>query len=225
MRHLNLKAFAGLLHLLVVLGLALFLPAWTLRYWQAWTFLAVFGACVTGITVELMRHDRALLERRVRVGPTAEVRPSQKLVQSLASLIFLALFVVPATDHRLGWSSAPTLVVVAGDLLVAVGLWIVFRVFRANSFTAATIEIGSEQRVVSSGPYACVRHPMYAGALVMLLGVPLALGSWWGLVAWPPMTAAIVFRLLDEERLLASELAGYAAYRAKVRRRLVPGVW
>ncbi len=225
MRHLNLKALAGLLNLLVILGLALFLPAWTLRYWQAWTFLAVFGGCVTAITVDLMRHDRGLLERRVRVGPTAELRTSQKIVQSFASLIFLALFVVPATDHRLGWSSVPPYVAVGGELLVALGLYVVSRVFRENSYSSATIEIGTEQRVVSTGPYAWVRHPMYAGALVMLLGVPLALGSWWGLLAWPPMTAAIVFRLLDEERLLASLLVGYPEYRAKVPHRLVPGVW
>jgi protein-S-isoprenylcysteine O-methyltransferase Ste14 len=225
MRHVRLKALAGLLNLVVLMGLALFLPAWTLRYRQAWLFLGVFTAAVLAITLDLMRRDPGLLERRLRVGPVAEKLASQKVVQSFASLAFVALLVVPALDHRHGWSTVPAPVVAAGDLLVALGLLAVHRVFRANSFTSATIEVGGGQRVVSTGPYAVVRHPMYAGALVMLLGVPLALGSWWGLVAFPPMTAAIVARLLGEERLLARDLPGYAAYRAAVRYRLLSRVW
>jgi len=225
MRHLRLKALAGLLNLVVILGACLFLPAWTLRYWQAWAFLAVSTACVLAITLYLMAHDVGLLERRMHVGPVAEKQVTQKLVQSVASLAFVALFIVPSLDHRFGWSSVPVPLVVAGELLVAGGLFVVFLVFRANSFTSATIEVGAEQKVVSTGPYAIVRHPMYAGALVMLLGVPLALGSWWGLLAFGPMLCAITWRLSDEERLLLRELPGYAEYRAKVRHRLVPKLW
>jgi protein-S-isoprenylcysteine O-methyltransferase Ste14 len=225
MRHLRIKAFAGLLNLLVVLGAALFLPAWTFRWWQAWLFLGVFGVSVSLITAYLARHDPALLERRVRAGPVAETRRLQQVVQSLASLAFLAIFIVAAIDHRRGWSRVPLVVVVLGDALVGLGLWSVFRVFRESTFTAATIEVAPEQCVISTGPYSVVRHPMYAGALGMLAGVPLALASWWALLGIVPMIAVIVLRLLDEERFLARELAGYEAYRARVKFRLVPGIW
>lgn len=149
----------------------------------------------------------------------------QRVIQSLASLAFLGLFAVSALDRHAGWSSVPVAVVLAGDVLVAAGLLVVFRVFRVNTFTSATIDVEREQQVVATGPYAVVRDPMYAGALVMLLGVPLALGSWWALVAVSVMTAVIVWRLLDEERQLTRDLRGYDAYLTRVRHRLVPGVW
>lgn len=225
MPHLFLKALAGLSNLVFWLGVALFLPAWTFHYWQAWVFVGVFTSCVLAITIDLMKRDPALLERRMQVGPTAEKRTSQKILQSFASLAFLALFIVPSLDHRFGWSSVSVYVVGAGDLLVVLGLYAVLLVFKANTFTSATIEVRPEQRIVSTGPYAIVRHPMYAGALVMLVGIPLALGSWWGLLGVVPMTLVLALRLLDEEKVLGTELAGYAEYREKVRYRLVPGVW
>jgi protein-S-isoprenylcysteine O-methyltransferase Ste14 len=214
------KAFAGLAFLLAVLAAALFVPAATLAWWQAWVFLGVFGVAVTAITVDLALHDPALLARRTKAGPIAEGRPVQKVIQSLASLAFLAMFVVPALDHTHALVPA-----IAGDVLVAAGLAIVWRVFRANTFTSATIEVAREQQLVSTGPYAVVRHPMYAGALVMCIGVPLALGSWWGFAPVAVLVAVIVWRLLDEERTLATDLPGYVEYRARVRYRLVPGVW
>jgi protein-S-isoprenylcysteine O-methyltransferase Ste14 len=208
-----------------VLGAALFVPAGTVAYWQAWVFLAVFTAAVTAITIDLAIHDPALLARRTHAGPIAETSSRQKLIQSLASLAFLALFVISALDHRGAWSRVPAAIAIAGDALVILGLGIVFRVFRVNTFTSAVIAVEREQHVIPNGPYAHVRHPMYAGALVMLVGVPLALGSWWGLVALPPMVAVLVWRLVDEERVLATDLAGYTEYRARVRYRLMPGVW
>jgi protein-S-isoprenylcysteine O-methyltransferase Ste14 len=219
------RAFGGLLFLLVVLAVALFLPAGTLAYWQAWVFLAVFGLSVLAITLYLLRRDPQLLERRTSAGPIAEKQQRQKLIQSLASLAFVALFVVCAADHRLGWSAVPLAVVVLGDVLVALGLLAVFLVFKENTFTSATIEVGTEQLVISTGPYALVRHPMYAGALVMLLGVPLALGSWWGLLLVVAMAAVIIWRLLDEEKYLAKNLPGYPEYQRQVRYRLLPLVW
>jgi protein-S-isoprenylcysteine O-methyltransferase Ste14 len=219
------RAFGGLLFLLVVLAVALFLPAGTLDYWQAWVFLAVFSLAVLAITLYLLRRDPQLLERRTSAGPVAEKEQSQRLIQSLASLAFVALFVVCAIDHRLGWSTVPLAVVVLGDVLVALGLLAVFLVFKENTFTSATIEVGAEQRVISTGPYALVRHPMYAGALVMLLGVPLALGSWWGLLVVVAMASVIVWRLLDEEKYLAKNLPGYPEYLRQVRYRLLPLVW
>ncbi len=159
------------------------------------------------------------------MGPAAESETSQRLIQSIASLAFVALFVVSGLDHRYGWTHVPLPVVALGDLLVALGLYVVFRVFAENTFAAATIETAPEQQVIATGPYAIVRHPMYVGALVMLAGVPLALGSVVGLVALVPMKLAIVVRAVAEERYLDAHLPGYAGYRARVRYRFVPRVW
>jgi protein-S-isoprenylcysteine O-methyltransferase Ste14 len=222
---LRAKAILGLVHLDAWLALFTLWPGGTFAYWQAWVFLAVFTACALAITVWLMKHDPALLERRTKVGPVAEADASQKLIQSIASLAFLALFVVSGLDHRCGWTQVPVPLVVLGDLLVALGLYLVLRVFGENTFTSATIETAPEQRVISTGPYALVRHPMYVGALVMLSGVPLALGSVVGLVVLVPMTLAIMARAIAEERFLDAHLPGYAGYRGRVRYRFVPRVW
>ncbi len=225
MTKLLLRAFLGLAFLLFVLALALFLSAGTLNFWQAWVYLADFGICVALITAYLVRHDPGLLERRVQAGPVAETRKSQQVIQSLASLFFIALYVVAGLDRRFGWSHVPPAVTLAADLVVALSLYLVFLVFRENSYTSATIEVASEQKVVSSGPYAVVRHPMYAGAFLMLLATPLALGSWVALPLPIPLMFVIVARLLDEERFLSANLGGYEAYRQRVRHRLVPRVW
>jgi protein-S-isoprenylcysteine O-methyltransferase Ste14 len=222
---LDKKAFAGLLFLLVTTAALLFVPAGTLDYWQAWTFLAVYFAASLAITLYLMRHHRKLLERRIRGGPLAEKQPTQRIIMLFASAGFLGLILVPALDHRFGWSRMPALAALAGDAMVALGWLAVFAVFRANSFTAATVELAPDHKVVSTGPYALVRHPMYASALVMLTGVPIALGSWWGLLVIVALMPVLLWRLLDEERFLARNLPGYTAYQNEVRHRLIPGVW
>ena len=222
---LELRALTGLAQLAVALALLLFVPAWTIDYWQAWLFLIVFvGACAL-ITIYVWRNDRKLLERRMRAGPASEKEPVQKTIQILTSSLFIALFLLPAVDHRFDWSQVPAAIVLVGDALVALGFCIVFLVFKENSFSAATIEVAAGQTVVSTGPYAVVRHPMYAGALVMLFGTPLALGSWWALAIFVPIVGAIVWRLLEEERFLLANLDGYADYRRIVRFRLVPFLW
>ena len=225
MKDLNKKATVGLLPLVIILAALLFAPAWTLDYWQAWAFLVAFFVPVLAITVYLMKKDPKLLERRARGGPFAEKERTQKIILSLASIAFVAVIVFPAIDHRLAWSAVPPFVSVAGDILVALGLLVIFRVFMENTFASATIEVGPEQKIISTGPYALVRHPMYTGALVMLLGVPLALGSWWGLFTLIPITLVIVWRLVEEEKFLAKNLSGYLEYQQKVRYRLVPLIW
>jgi protein-S-isoprenylcysteine O-methyltransferase Ste14 len=219
------RAFLGLGVLVIAMGLLVFVSAGTLRYPQGWAFLGVFFGASLAITLHLMRRDPELLARRVKAGPVAERRPRQRLIQGLANVAFLAVLAVPALDHRFAWSHVPLPVVVAGDVLVGVGFLLVFLVFRENSFASAVVEVGAEQKVIDTGPYARVRHPMYAGALVLLVGVPLALGSLWGLLALVPFTAVIVWRLLDEEAFLARELPGYTAYRSRTRYRLIPFVW
>jgi protein-S-isoprenylcysteine O-methyltransferase Ste14 len=225
MRDVNIRALAGLLQLVVTLAVLIFLPAWTLHYWQAWILVAVFIACTLAITIYLMRNDPALLERRLKAGPGAEHEQSQQIIQALAVVAFISIFVVSTLDHRFGWSSVPPYVVALGDILVALGFFLVFLVFRENTFTSGIIEVGREQRVITTGPYALVRHPMYIGALVMLIGVPLALGSWWGLLTITLMVVVIVWRLLDEENFLAERLAGYSEYQNRVRYRLLPFIW
>ncbi len=172
-----------------------------------------------------LRKDPGLIERRVEAGAAAESRWTQKVIQSIATAAFLALVLVPGLDHRFGWSNIDAVVVVLADVLVVVGLGVVFFVFRENSYTSAIIAVGEGQKVVSTGPYRFVRHPMYAGALLMIFAMPLALGSLVGEVFAVLMLAAIVGRLLDEERYLDDELAGYRDYRQKTRYRLVPLIW
>jgi len=225
MNHLNKKALSGLLRFLLILAVFLFLPAWTFRYWQAWIFLAVFSVCALATSLYVMKNDPKLLERRMRAGPGDEKERSQQIIQLVATFAFIALIVFPPLDHRLAWSTVPSFAVIAGDGLVALGFLIIFFVLRENSFASGVIEVDAGQRVVATGPYALVRHPMYSGALVMLLGVPLALGSRWGLLLVIPITLVIVWRLLDEEAFLAERLQGYPEYQARVRHRLVPGVW
>ena len=211
--------------LTAVVGLVIFVAAGSLRYWHAWIYLLLLFGLSAIITLDLMRRDPVLLERRMKAGPTAERRPQQRLIMLGASVGFLALLVVPALDFRFGWSVVPLGAVVVGDALFVLGFGFIGRVYRENTFTAATIEVAQGQRVISTGPYAVVRHPMYASALLYLLGTPLALGSYWGLVAFLGMLPFLIWRLLDEERLLAMELPGYIDYQWKVRFRLVPRVW
>jgi protein-S-isoprenylcysteine O-methyltransferase Ste14 len=215
----------GFAQLIAVLGILLFAPAWTLDYWQAWVYLFVFSASSALITLYLWKNDPKLLERRIKAGPGAEQEKSQKSIQLLASCVFIGAMILPSLDHRFSWSAVPPPVVVAGDVLTALGFVIVFLVFKENTFTAATIAVTLDQKVVSTGPYAIVRHPMYSGALVMLFGTPLALGSWWGLLMFIPMIFTIAWRSLEEERFLVRNLSGYQEYCRIVRYRLVPFAW
>jgi protein-S-isoprenylcysteine O-methyltransferase Ste14 len=219
------RAGLGLAQLIVVIGLLLFAPAGTVRFVEAWAFLALFSGASLAITVYLAKRDPVLLQRRTQAGPVAEKERSQKIIQSLASVAFVSTIVVPALDHRFGWSHASLPVVIAGDLLVVLGFSIVFLVFRENTFTSSVIEVAAKQLVIETGPYAIVRHPMYVGGLVLVAGIPLALGSLVGLATFPPFAAVIVWRLLDEERFLVGHLAGYSVYCEKTRWRLLAHVW
>jgi protein-S-isoprenylcysteine O-methyltransferase Ste14 len=225
MKSLHMRAMAGLLSVLAFLAAGTFLPAWTLHYWQAWLCLAVFFAASAAITIYLAKHDPELLARRLKAGARAEQEKSQKIIQSFTRVYFLLLFVVPALDHRFGWSRVPAAASLAGDALMAIGFAVVFVVFKENTYTSGVIEVAAGQKVISTGPYSLVRHPMYSGALLMLLGIPMALGSWWGLLLFPPMAGAIVWRLLDEEKFLAANLPGYSNYQARVAYRLAPHLW
>jgi protein-S-isoprenylcysteine O-methyltransferase Ste14 len=225
MSNLNTKAWLGLVFLAIAMGLLLFLAAGTVQYWQAWAYLAVYFAASLLITLYLMKKDPALLKRRLSGGPTAEKEKTQKIIMLFASAGFIASLVVPALDHRFAWSSVPLYAMIAGDILTALCFYSMFLVFRENTFTSATIEIAEDQKVISTGPYAFVRHPMYAGGSLLFIGTPLALGSYWGLLAFVAVLPALIWRLLDEEKFLARNLPGYVEYCARVPWRLIPGVF
>src|SRR5262245_38975799 len=209
----------------VVFAILVFLPAGTLHYWQGWAFLATFAICSTALTLYMALYDEKLLERRLRSGPGAETRPSQKIIIVLVMLGSVAFMVFPAFDHRFGWSPVPPYVSIIGNGLIVLGYLFIFFVVKENSYAASTIQVMENQRVISTGPYALVRHPMYAGALVLIIGMPLALGSWYGVLGIFGFLPVLIWRLSDEERFLTGNLAGYVEYKSKVRWRLIPGLF
>jgi protein-S-isoprenylcysteine O-methyltransferase Ste14 len=209
----------------VVLGILLFLPAWTLNYWQAWVFIVVFLLSANAIGVFLSLKDPALLERRKQVGPKAEQSPLQKIIMTIALISLTGLLVFSALDHRFGWSVMPLFVPIVGEVLIVLGFMINYFVFKENTFGASNITTEATQKVITSGPYAYLRHPMYAGVLVLLSGVPLALGSYWGLLVLAVAIPGLIVRILDEEKLLKKELPGYSEYMQKVKYRLIPLIW
>jgi protein-S-isoprenylcysteine O-methyltransferase Ste14 len=219
------KAIASSVFGFVLFGVCLFLPAGTFNYWQAWLFIAVFLVTTAGPSIYWAVKKPDVLRRRMNAGPAAETRPAQKIIVAGIYLWFTALLVVSAVDHRFGWSNVPTTVVLVGNVLVALGLGVTLLVVQQNSYAAANITVEADQELVSTGLYGLVRHPMYLGALIMGVGVPLALDSYWGLVLMIPGVFVLAYRILDEEKMLKHELRGYGEYTQKVHHRLVPYVW
>jgi protein-S-isoprenylcysteine O-methyltransferase Ste14 len=222
---LRVKAFSGLAFMTVIIGVFLFLPAWTLDYWQAWVYLFVFSGSCAIVTLYFLKHDTELIKRRVKAGPTAEKEKTQKVIQSLANVAFILGILLPGLDHRFQWSQIPVSLVLTSDVIVLLGFIAVFLVFKENTYTSAIVEVDPDQKVISTGPYRLVRHPMYAGALVMFLFTPVALGSFWGVLGTIPLIVLIIFRLLDEEKFLAEHLSGYKEYCNTTRYRLIPRIW
>jgi protein-S-isoprenylcysteine O-methyltransferase Ste14 len=210
----------------VGLGLLLFVPAGTLHYPFAWAFIATIATITTAMTTYLYVSDPKLLERRLALGERGENVRGQSIIQAFGALSFFGMLVCAGLDHRLGWSRVSSWsVVLVGHAFLVVGYAIVALVFRANTYTSAVVEVAAGQQVVSTGPYAVVRHPMYSGALLVIAGTPLALGSIVALAFVPPLTWVIVARLKSEERYLAEHLTGYAEYTHATPHRLVPHVW
>ena len=216
--------------LTTVIGLAVFLlmvfwPAGTFDYWRGWAFIAVFAAATTIPSIYLAATNPEALKRRMQAGPAAESRPLQKVIITIAFVSIVAMIVVSTLDFRVGWSSVPAVVSMFGDVLVGVGLLIAMITTIQNGYAAANISVESDQKVVSTGVYSVVRHPMYFGNVVLMIGTPLALGSYWGLLFVIPGLAVLATRIIDEEKLLSQELAGYPDYAQRVQYRLVPYVW
>ncbi len=211
--------------MLVGMAVLLFIPAGTLQYWQAWLYLTAFMGSATLVTIDLMLNNRALLERRLRAGPSAENGPTQRAIIRAAAVAFAILLTLPGIEHRLGYAGSNVVASVAGNGLVLFGFAIVWRVYRENSFAAATVRVEDPQLLVSSGPYAIVRHPMYSGVACCTAGTPLALGSTWAALPAFTLILLLVWRIHEEERVLTAELPGYAEYTSHVRHRLLPLLW
>jgi len=206
----------------VVVGGLLLLPAGTWRWWQAWAFLAVFFVPSLAITLYLLAREPELIVRRLR---RREPERQQQIGQSVLGALLVLGLVVAGLDHRYGWSAVPAPLVLAADAVILGGYLLIFRVFQENRFAGSTVEAEAGQQVISSGPYAVVRHPMYLGALFIFLAMPFALGSYWTLPIFLLFPLGLGLRIRTEEAVLRRELSGYAEYAQKVRWRLLPGVW
>lgn len=206
----------------VCMGLFFFLPAGSFRFWEAWVYSVVLLIPMITTLTYLVRHDPALLERRMRLKEKEE---KQRIVVRLARLPFFIGFFIPGFDYRYDWSQVSVPVVVVANIIVFLGYFMVFLVFRENTYTSRIVEVEKDQQVITTGPYSIVRHPMYTGTILMFLATPLALGSWWALIAFIFWPIVLIFRIFNEEAVLHKDLPGYTEYCQKVRYRLIPYIW
>ncbi len=207
---------------LAALGALLFLPAWTWNYPNGWLFLVLLFVPMLVMGIVMIFRAPELLAKRL---DGREKEKAQKGVLALSGLLFPLTFVLSALDYRFGWSHVPTWCVILCSALFLLGYGIYAEVMRENAYLSRTVEVQKGQRVIDTGLYGAVRHPMYLATLLMFLPIPLILGSFWGLCAMALYPILIVVRILDEERVLTEGLEGYAAYRKKVKYRLIPFVW
>jgi len=221
-RELSKIVWTRLLLSIPALGALFFLPAGTFAYWEAWVYLAILLIPMLAAFAYLLKNDPELLERRMRMR---EKEAQQKRIISLSWLYFLLVFLIPGFDQRFGWSDVPISVVLAADGVVALGYGVFFLTLRENSYASRVVEVAQGQKVISSGPYALVRHPMYLGVTLMYVASPLALGSWWAFLPSLLIIPLLMARIRNEEQVLLRELEGYAEYTQVVRYRLLPGVW
>ena len=225
MRSLAMRMTLNTAKFLAVLAIVLFVSAGTPRFWQAWLYLALNLVWLTVVGVYFLRKDPALVERRLTQDEQGEKQKVQKVVMAIFRVLGVTTLVVAGLDHRFGWSAVPPALVAAGCIVFTAGNVLVFVVFLANSYTSSIIEVAAAQTVVATGPYRALRHPMYTGTVLIGLGSPLVLGSYWAALLLPAGWALLVVRILAEERLLSEQLRGYADYMGKTRSRLIPGVW
>jgi len=219
---LKRKVFGRIALGILALGVLLFLPAGTIAFWEAWLYLAILYIPMFFALIYFIKNDPELLERRMRLKEK-EIR--QKLIVKFGWIYFILAFLIPGFDKRYGWSDIPVVAVIAADIIALLGYGIFILVLKENSYASRIIEVEPEQKVISTGPYAIVRHPMYVGVMLMYIFSPLALDSYWALLPSLMIIPLIVVRILNEEHVLEKDLAGYKEYRQKVRYRLIPGIW
>ena len=216
------KAVLFLLVGMLFVGILVFLPAGTLAFPNGWLLMGVLFIPMFIMGVVMYLKAPNLLRKRLN---HKEKQGEQKAVVSLSALMFLCSFVVSGLDFRFGWSAMPKWLIVLSAVLFLAGYAMYAEVLRENAYLSRTVEVQAGQKVISTGLYGVVRHPMYSATLLMFLSMPLILGSWWGLIIQLVYPALIIVRLQAEERLLVQELDGYAEYRQKVKYRLIPGIW
>lgn len=205
-----------------MIALLLILPAGTWNYWQSWLFLGLLFAVLLILGGYLLLRAPEALERRMRMR---ERDPAQQKIITWALAGILPVFILPGLDVRFGWSQVPPWVSLAAELVIGLSFILYGLVMRENHYAGRIIEVEKGQKVISSGPYALVRHPMYLSVSLMYLALPLALGSYWAFLPALLLPLVLVARIGKEEAFLAKELPGYAEYTQKVRYRLIPGVW
>lgn len=206
----------------LIYAVLLFLPAGTFDYWQAYVYFAAIMGPMFFVVRYFLKHDPEFLEHRMNMK---EKEREQKKIVSVSAVLYVIGFLLPGVDRRYGWSDVPVPIVIAADVLVMASYIFIIYVFTVNRYASRVIQIQKDQTVISTGPYGIVRHPMYSGTIVMFLSTPLALGSYWALIPFVMVLFTFVLRILNEEKVLSEQLAGYREYCTKVRYRLVPFVW
>lgn len=206
--------------MMIVLGLVLFLPAGSFRYWQAWIYWTIFLIPTLFTTVYFFKRNPKLLASRWQVEDQETVRKIPVFFK-----LFYLTYIIPGFDFRFHWSNVPVWVVVAANLIFFLGYVLIIRVFKENSYASANIKVEEDQQVIATGPYAKIRHPMYTGLLTMMLSTPLALGSYWAVIPSLLFIPWTVLRIKNEEELLLRDLPGYQKYCTKTPYRLIPSVW
>ena len=207
---------------LLLVGLLIFLPAGTLAYPGGLLFLCLLFVPMLLMGIVMLARARDLLRKRL---DAKEKQAAQKGVQSLAGLVFIAGFVLAGLDFRFSWSNVPLPAVIAASVIFLIGYGIYAEVMRENAYLSRTVKVEEGQTVISTGLYGIIRHPMYTASILMFLSIPLVMGSWYALIPFALYPALMVIRVLDEEKLLTAELEGYAAYKSKVKYRLIPFIW
>ncbi|AGL00100.1 methyltransferase family protein [Desulfoscipio gibsoniae] len=214
------KAFLMPIIILIVLGAVLFMPAGSLRFWEAWIFWSGFSVLTLFIAIYFLKKSPELLSRRMQYKEKETTRKPPAFL----NLYFLC-YVIPGLDFRFHWSTVPVWLVIAANAIVFLGYIFIILVFKENSYASTVIQVEKEQRVITTGPYAIVRHPMYLGLVLMILFTPLALGSYWAIIPALLCIPMNVFRIIGEEEVLLRDLTGYKDYCLKTRYRLIPLVW
>lgn len=221
-RTLIKKVIIRFILLFVFVALIILIPAGTINYWQVYVYLGMLIIPMVLIVLYFLYKDPAFLERRLK---NREKEKQQKFVQLFFTIFFVAGFIIPGLDKRFNWSNVPVWIIIVTDIVILLGYILIFFVFKQNSYAARVVEVEKNQKVISSGLYSIVRHPMYVGVLIMYIPTPLALGSYWGLIPMFVIPIALVIRIINEEKVLRQELPGYDEYCQKTKYRLIPFIW